>query len=202
MLFNCIPLMAMIKLPMAVTIVAIITISTISPMAIWVINIQLNPVKKRKKNGWVVLDSYQSNLPFRHFQYFCDFISFTQFLLRVHGQQWTLHYTCWNYFQIHTFFLKVEPNMISGKGGGGVSLYLVFLTRGEGGNQIADVGWLGGRVGPFELTSYVNSPQLDVLRWTASKLTHIVWLLFDKKTNKCYSYIKTTIGHRQRQVKK
>ena len=78
--FNWIPLMAMLKSTLVITIVAKTAISTILAMAKGVINmatlgIQLISIKTRS----AVLDFYQSDLPFRHFQYFWKFVIFMLF---------------------------------------------------------------------------------------------------------------------------
>ena len=38
------------------------------------------PVIEHKKNNPMLLDSYQLDLPFRHYQHVCDFVIFMQFL--------------------------------------------------------------------------------------------------------------------------
>ena len=75
--FNWIPLIAMLKLTLGITIVAIIAKMAILAMAIGVINMAILGIqlKSIKKTSSVVLDSYQSDLPFRHYQkkYVCNF---------------------------------------------------------------------------------------------------------------------------------
>ena len=72
--FNCISLVAILKLILAIIIVAIITnmaILAISTMAIGIINMAVLGIQlKSKTNSSVVLDSDQSDLLFRHYKNF------------------------------------------------------------------------------------------------------------------------------------
>ena len=69
--------MAMLKLPIAITKGAIIAMLAIS--AIWHGH-AMYPVKEHTKTSSMVLNSYQSDIPFRHYKFCGDFIIFTSFL--------------------------------------------------------------------------------------------------------------------------
>ena len=85
--FNWIPIVAMLKLILAITIVAVMAqmaILAILAMAIGFNNmailcIQLKSIKKARS---VVFDSYQSTLQFKHYLFFL-FFSFSRFFLYV-----------------------------------------------------------------------------------------------------------------------